>query len=107
MQPSAAFNENFSTKKDAKEFSETAMSDDSDPVNSSIEKDADTLSETNIADDSVDPMYIMHEKTESHPQEQIAIIYRNPSASALIKAGTSNASCTIDANSENTDTTTT
>ena len=104
MQQSAAFNEN-STKKDTKEFSETAMSDDSQsgPVNSSTEKDADALSETTIADDSVDPMYVMHEKTESRPQEQIAIIYRNPSASTPIKAGTSS---TIDANSENTDTTT-
>ena len=105
MEQSAAFNEN-STKKDTKEFSETAMSDDSGPVNSSTEKDADALSETTIADDSVDPMYLMHEKTESCPQDQIAIIYRNPSASTPIKAGTSNTSCTIDANSENTDTTT-
>ena len=106
MQQSAAFNENSSTKKDAKEFSETAMSDDSDPVNSSTEKEADALSETTIADDSVDPMYVMYEKTKPRPQEQIAIIYRNPSASTLIKAGASNTSSTTDANSENTDTTT-
>ena len=105
MKPSAALNEN-STKNDTKEYSETAMSDDSGPVNFSTEKDADALSETTIANDSVDPMYVMHEKTESRPQEQIAIIYRNPSASTLIKAGASNASCIIDANSENTDTTT-
>ena len=106
MQPSVTFQ--TSTEKYTKELSETAMSD---PMNSSTGKDAEELSETATIVDDSDPMY---EKIKSHSQKQNATIYRNPSATELIKAGLSNPSYAIietatekpDANAENTNATT-